>query len=342
MQQRRAHPLFSRVGCGATLILAVTLVLILAFQGGGPFSPGPLTAVTRPTTLAKSNFQSHAQFEQDCAQCHAPWRGITADRCQQCHTNVAMQRETATGLHGKLVDTGRCQSCHTDHKGRTAEITLLALDSFDHLRLTNFSLAHHETDYDGTALTCQKCHTEGLSQASAIECVSCHETADPTFLGEHTQLFGSDCLGCHDGRDTMADFDHAQVFPLEGAHTPLACQDCHANQTFMEPARACAACHAEPAVHAGLFGQDCARCHTAVAWTPAQLTQHTFPLNHGADSDLACETCHTQTYTEYTCYNCHEHTPTEVRETHLEEGITDYENCIECHPTGLEEESEND
>ena len=216
------------------------------------------------------------------------------------------------------------------------------MNTFDHERLTNFSLARHKTDYDATELVCQDCHSQGLGQAEKTDCVTCHQTASPSFLAEHEQLFGSACLDCHDGRDTMADFDHNQIFALEGAHTLLACQDCHADQYFAESVRECVACHAEPAVHTGLFGLDCGRCHTAIAWTPAQLTQHTFPLDHGTDANLSCDTCHVQTYAEYTCYTCHEHTPTEMREVHLEEGISDYENCIECHPNGLEEEFEND
>ncbi len=341
MQQSRAHPLFSPIGCGATIILAVALLTILAFQGGGPFSPGELTNATRENSSTAGNFQSHAEFEQDCAQCHTPWQGITAVRCETCHVDVADQRQTKSGLHGKLTDNGRCQSCHTDHQGREAQITFLA-GSFDHVRLTRFSLAHHETDYDNTPLECLDCHTQGLMAADVLDCVTCHETADPTFMNDHTTLFGADCLACHDGRDTMADFDHAQVFALDGKHREIACQDCHTNQTFQGTPSECAACHEEPSLHAGLFGLDCARCHTAVAWAPAELTQHTFPLNHGSPTDLACETCHTETYTQYTCYNCHEHNPARVREQHAEEEIADLENCVECHPTGTEEEFEHE
>lgn len=294
--------------------------------------------MTLPNSTTAGEFRSHAEFEQDCAQCHAPWRGITADRCQNCHTDVAEQRATGNGLHGKLADTGRCQSCHTDHKGREAEITILALDSFDHERLTNFSLAHHDVNYDNSPLTCDQCHTQGFREIDVIDCATCHQTADAVFMAEHTDLFGADCLSCHDGRDTMADFDHAQIFVLDGAHLETTCQDCHANQLFQEPPRECAACHQEPEIHAGLFGLDCVRCHTTTAWTPAQLTEHTFPLDHGGQGTIACETCHEQTYTEYTCYNCHEHDPAQIREEHVEEDILDFENCTECHPTGQEAE----
>jgi hypothetical protein len=92
----------------------------------------------------------------------------------------------------------------------------------------------------------------------------------------------------------------------------------------------------------GLFGTDCIRCHTTAAWTPAQLTRHTFPLDHGDEGQIPCLTCHTETYADYTCYNCHEHERDETAEIHLDEGITEFEDCVACHPTGLEEEAERD
>jgi mono/diheme cytochrome c family protein len=96
----------------------------------------------------------------------------------------------------------------------------------------------------------------------------------------------------------------------------------------------CRACHQEPPVHAGQFGQDCARCHTLAAWTPAYLTRHIFPLDHGAPEKLACETCHAAAYTQHTCTQCHDHQPDEMVEVHEREGITDFADCVACHPTG--------
>jgi mono/diheme cytochrome c family protein len=102
----------------------------------------------------------------------------------------------------------------------------------------------------------------------------------------------------------------------------------------------CAACHEEPAVHVGQFGLNCGRCHTLQAWTPARLTRHTFLLDHGGDGSVACETCHTHTYAENTCYECHDHDPEQMQEKHVEEAIYEFENCAECHPTGIAGEAE--
>ncbi len=96
----------------------------------------------------------------------------------------------------------------------------------------------------------------------------------------------------------------------------------------------CAACHKEPNVHADRFGTDCARCHTLQAWRPAQLTRHTFSLEHGDEGEMACQSCHLYSYVSYTCYGCHDHQPQGMLEVHAEEGIDEFENCAVCHPTG--------
>ena len=55
---------------------------------------------------------------------------------------------------------------------------------------------------------------------------------------------------------------------------------------------------------------------------------------------MACETCHTETYFENTCYGCHDHEPAEMKAVHEAEGILELEPCGECHPTGVSGEAE--
>lgn len=103
----------------------------------------------------------------------------------------------------------------------------------------------------------------------------------------------------------------------------------------------CVKCHEEPAVHADLFGINCARCHSTVAWKPATLTRHNFLLDHGGKGEVACQTCHPTNYQTYDCYACHEnHQPAEMADFHLAEGITEYKNCATCHPTGVHGEAD--
>ncbi len=102
----------------------------------------------------------------------------------------------------------------------------------------------------------------------------------------------------------------------------------------------CFACHEEPAIHAGSFGINCARCHNAITWKPAVLTKHTFLLDHGGQGEVNCKTCHPTNYVEYDCYGCHEnHQAQEMEEIHIVEGISVYNECAECHPTGIPNEA---
>jgi len=63
-------------------------------------------------------------------------------------------------------------------------------------------------------------------------------------------------------------------------------------------------------------------------------------LNHGDENQqpVACETCHTDSYTTYPCDSCHDQQ--EMQVTHTEIEIESIENCIECHPTGQPKEAE--
>lgn len=341
MHTQRAHPLFSGFGCGTSILFVVFLVVILFLRGGIPFNPGPLTEA-RPRQTPLADFPSHAAFEQECTLCHAAWQGITADRCEQCHTVISEQRQTGNGLHGHLVDAQRCQTCHTDHAGRDAKITRMSLNLFDHDRLTKFSLMTHQTDFDGSEMTCDDCHKGAVYTIEAVDCQTCHTQADTPFMVEHVDLFGPTCLECHQGQAETRDFDHNLIFVLDGAHEATTCKSCHVNQQFETTPRTCANCHEEPAIHAGQFGLQCELCHSTTAWAPAELHAHSFPLDHGDEGEIACQTCHLRNYVEYTCTNCHAHPEAEMREVHLEEGITDYADCVACHPTGLEDEAEDE
>jgi hypothetical protein len=108
---------------------------------------------------------------------------------------------------------------------------------------------------------------------------------------------------------------------------------------FKGTPKAWSACHAEPADHAGLFGTDCAACHSTAGWTPAQFNgPHTFPLDHGGAGPGECSLCHTASFSSYTCYGCHEHNPAEIEARHREEVGGDFQDCVRCHASGQKEE----
>jgi hypothetical protein len=159
-------------------------------------------------------------------------------------------------------------------------------------------------------------------------------------MEEHRTQFGQDCLACHDGLDRMSDFDHDRFFILDGKHAETSCENCHLDQIFSGTPSMCMDCHDEPEIHRGYFGLQCENCHTNSAWSPAKMSDHDFPLDHGEEGLVACEVCHTTRYTEYTCYGCHEHQPGEILEEHLDEEISQAElvDCVACHPNGFKDE----
>lgn len=258
-----------------------------------------------------------------CSDCHAD--DITSFNptvCADCHRQMdaafTTAHETSWG--------SACLSCHdgVDTYG----------NDFDHNKFAFPLMGRH------VEISCYDCHTNAHTiadlQAAPQDCASCHLEDDA-----HAGRLGTDCAACHTPSDwETATFDHSRSnFPLTGAHQQIACEKCHVNAQFAGMPTTCVACHAEPVFHAGLFGTACASCHTTTAWRPATFNgQHTFPLNHGESGIVSCTTCHPSSFTTYTCYGCHKHNETKVRSKHLKEGISNFQNCVACHPTGREHE----
>src|SRR5438132_245324 len=112
-------------------------------------------------------------------------------------------------------------------------------------------------------------------------------------------------------------FDHLTTgFELVGQHRDLPCESCHANAIFKGTPKDCGACHgvgtvvratAKPANHI-LTTDQCASCHTPVAWNPAVNFDHTQVRG-------SCSTCHngvqaqgkgpTHIVTDLECDACH-------------------------------------
>ena len=296
-------------------------------------SPGPLSGVNH-SGESLEGYDSHAMFEEDCTHCHAPVHCVTDNKCQGCHLDIARQRTETVGLHSRLPGTEKCQSCHVEHQGREAVISAVAFENINHEELSGFSLVHHETSFDGTQMVCENCHTEGRFAPDEVSCIACHEDANGELIAQHSTEHGDNCLGCHDGSGAIVEFDHDTIFALQASHETVGCSSCHADYVFAGTNQSCDGCHGEPDMHAGQFGQDCGRCHTAVAWAPAQLTQHRFDLTHGDGEALDCTACHEDSYVAVVCTTCHE--DAEMTAVHPQEAVPDYptETCVSCHPTG--------
>lgn len=260
---------------------------------------------------------------------HAP---LSCDACHQGAGNLDQLKatpQTCAGCHLKddkhLGQFGNdCAACHNPANWQDAKI--------DHNKTAFPLLGKH------TTTKCEACHVDKVFKGTPQDCVSCHREDD-----KHQGQFGADCAGCHTPEDwAKATFDHSKAaFALTGAHIKTACTKCHTDNVFKGTPQECVRCHADPAYHQGAFGTDCQTCHTTSAWSPARFNlRHLFPLDHGESGVSSCRTCHPDSLKAYTCYGCHEHTPTEIQAKHLEEGIRDFQDCVHCHATGRKEEGD--
>jgi hypothetical protein len=273
-------------------------------------------------------------FNIECVECHQNATFTNASvECISCHAEPE--------IHNGLFSND-CANCHNPDDW---SVTLWKGQPFKHSQ-TKFSLTRHMINYANQPMDCQACHFDVSDHTIGLDlqtCINCHQQANPLFMLEHQQQFGAECLSCHDGTGRMASFDHNQFFVIDGEHINIACEDCHSNQVYRGTPTDCAGCHVEPQIHAGLFGLQCQNCHLTQAWVPASLTGHNFPLDHGEQGLVECETCHPNTYVEYTCYECHEHEAVNIQRKHQEEGISlaELSNCVRCHPNGFENETED-
>ncbi len=302
-----------------------------------------------------------------CVACHLP-QGIHSSRipqeCGACHTPLTwadalfshqLSGFTLSGSH-EGVDCEACHierqwvgipqlcaGCHLEADAHAGQFTVDCSECHIPTEWADHIFNHERSDFALTGghldLACDSCHMDGIYVATPTDCVSCHLQDD-----QHAGQFGGDCSACHTtNRWSEVTFDHQlSRFPLTGAHRDTACTACHINGQYVGTPTACFQCHGEPSFHAGLFGLDCALCHSTSAWRPASFNgPHSFPMNHGGAGGT-CSNCHTNGYNAYTCYNCHEHNQGEITKKHREEGIGDFSNCMRCHPTGREEEGDDD
>nr|MCU0347077.1 hypothetical protein [Saprospiraceae bacterium] len=177
-----------------------------------------------------------------------------------------------------------------------------------HATIANDCATCHNGNYNNTPSTCIGCHQADYNGA-----------ANPNHV---TAGFPTTCDDCHTLTAwTPAAFDHASIWPLTGAHQPIAnqCAECHVGGNYTTTPNTCAGCH-QPDFNTSTnpnhvtlgLPNDCAQCHTtAPDWMPASFAIHDqfYQLN-GAHATIAndCATCHNGNYnnTPNTCVGCHQ------------------------------------
>lgn len=266
---------------------------------------------------------AEAEACQDCHQLPDATFAGGHERCTQCHTPHAFQKQQAQTCQGchrdqhALADERvpahrRCESCHAPHDPRRAD--------------------------DGA---CKRCHKQVSDHPSHVKgrtdmgpCTACHP-AHPGELPEKQLVSASRraCTACHTSEG------HAAAGPAETVHHGgQACTACHAPHTFVrDNSRAtCITCHREQAraTQAQAGHAQCAQCHmdhphaldarslsaAADTCTNCHRDVHT---GDGHKRCLACHSAHAGTPDDKACSNCHAGVVSRVRAGHAD--------CRRCH-----------
>jgi len=353
---------FSLAGAHATLDCANC-------HAGGRFAGTPANCFScheKDFKGATNPNHIQASFPRDCSTCHntTSWAGAQFDhssrtrfaltgahrnvRCDQCHIagRFAGTPLDCYSCHIKAFEAAKnpdhkkgnfptdCSACHTTEKWQGAK--------FDH-GLTKFPLTGAHAPLD-----CQRCHVNNRFTSLSTDCISCHlvdfnNSRNPNHL---TAGFPQDCTICHTTAQWKgAKFDHTSAtrFPLTGAHTTVACADCHKNNVFKGLAANCVSCHLtefnnskNPNHAAAGFPQDCVLCHTTVQWKDAKFdhSRTRFPLT-GAHTTIDCLRCHGNNQFSSlnpACVTCHLTDFNNSRNpNHVTAGFP--QDCTICHTT---------
>jgi hypothetical protein len=153
------------------------------------------------------------------------------------------------------------------------------------------------------------------------------------------------CDVCHSTSAwTPATFNHSNTsFPLTGAHTTVACANCHVNNNYTTVPTDCFSCHKgdyqgtnSPNHLSAGFPTTCAVCHTTTSWLGATFNHTWFPTNHG-NANGVCATCHTNSsdYSVFQCTGCHGGgNPANFHHPNVGGYVYNSVNCYQCHRGG--------
>ena len=280
-----------------------------------------------------------AHLQTACASCHVGGRyaGTPTD-CNSCHQPD--YAKTTNPNHAASSFPTTCQVCHNTSAWRPA--------SFNH-NTTRFPLtgAH-------TTVACARCHVGGRYTGTPTDCNSCHQPdyAKTTNPNHAASSFPTTCQVCHNTSAWRpANFNHNTTrFPLTGAHTSVACAQCHVGGRYTGTPTDCNSCHqpdyaktTNPNHAAAAFPTQCQTCHNTSAWRPASFNHDGpyFPIYSGTHRGKwsTCGDCHVNpaNYRVFECILCHEHSnKANVDSKH--KGVSGYvyasSACYQCHRNG--------
>ena len=191
----------------------------------------------------------------------------------------------------------------------------------------------------GWALNCQTPPSSHRAVGMGEDCSTCHmDEFQSATQPLHVGVISNNCGECHSNTSWAPARGSNHSWPLNGAHTAVACNACHIGEppVYEGTPTGCLDCHqADLAVaiepsHAD-FSNDCSTCHGTSAWQPAGIV-HEWPLE-GAHLSATCSSCHVGEPPVYdgtpdTCIGCHQSERSSVVEP-SHEGFS--EDCGTCH-----------
>lgn len=255
------------------LMITIFIVVLVVKFPHQMINPGPLQ-------------EAHAELDNSCNSCHAPFWGIPNANCITCHDPAEIGRDTNTAFqeqvlfHAELKDRS-CVACHDDHKGR---VPLVAINSFEHdmlgnirtLKCTNCHAQPEDAMHTLVSTDCGTCHgTKSWASVATFDhahiissdkqnCVKCHAAPEDAL---HVSVTTTTCAKCHGTTAwSPATFDHDKYFVLDGDHN-VRCSTCHTKGDFK--AYTCYGCHEHSekemvSEHAeeGIYNiTNCIKCH---------------------------------------------------------------------------------
>lgn len=254
-------------------------------------------------------------------------------------------------------------------------ITLIIIGiviAFPHKMLSPGTLYQAHSDIENNCFACHK-----IAAGTPNEnCISCHKISEISksnaTLKFHEKIENQSCVSCHsdhrglDAKLALNKFDHFQLpekdrnscvscheQPKNELHNQVSnsCVSCHSTRTWAaistfnhdlinaKTRNNCISCHQTPKDNFhNMSSTNCLSCHSMKKWKPSTFNHNKFFILDN-DHNVSCVNCHkTKDYKTYTCFSCHEHSINNIREEHLEEGITNFTNCIKCHKSANEDD----
>ncbi len=160
------------------------------------------------------------------------------------------------------------------------------------------------------AKNCAACHTP-VKGVEAKNCIVCHANNERLLQRQPTAFHANvqSCSACHiehQGRVArITNMDHAALTRIGLRQVENQSSESRAQATQIkswlqqtngaalsnpklikeEAVLNCATCHATKDRHSGLFGTDCAQCHSTTAWTISEF-------RHPSAASQSCAQCH--------------------------------------------------